>query len=73
MIGTHWDKDARTYKELIEYFYLEDVKLPHDVFPVQVFGIFDRVVINGQSLDRLREDAIKMLSRADKFGILPME
>jgi excinuclease UvrABC ATPase subunit len=73
LVGTNRNKEERTYKNLVEYFYLEEPSLPHDAFPVQVFGIFDRIQITEQTLSRLREDSIKMLSRTEKFGVKRME
>jgi len=48
---------------------LEDPKIPEHLFPVKLFGVFDRVTINESTLKRLKDDIIKMLTRAEKFGI----
>lgn len=66
-------EDDRTRQELVEYFYLEDPKIPEWLFPVKVYGIFDRVTINQSSLHRLKDDVIKMLVRAEKFGVMQMQ
>lgn len=39
---------------------------------MKVYGVFDRVTINASSLHRLKDDVIKMLVRAEKFGVLKM-
>jgi excinuclease ABC subunit A len=67
------DETHRTRKELVEYFYLEDPKIPEGLFPVKVYGVFDRITINQSSLHRLKDDVIKMLVRAEKFGVMQME
>ncbi len=53
--------------DMIEYFYLEDPKIPKKKFPIQLYGIFDRVTINKSTAHRLKDDTIKMLGRAEKF------
>jgi len=65
-------EEERTREELVEYFYLEDPKIPEWLFPVKVYGVFDRITINASSLHRLKDDVIKMLVRAEKFGVMPM-
>lgn len=67
------DEATRTRKELVEYFYLEDPKIPEGLFPVKVYGVFDRITINASSLHRLKDDVIKMLVRAEKFGVMQMQ
>lgn len=57
------------WKEPIEYFYLEDPNVPKDYFPIKVYGIYDRVTVEKNKLDRLKEDIIKILSETEKFGI----
>lgn len=54
---------------IIEYFYLEDPKIPNDAYPIKVYGIFDRITIEESKLQRLKEDIIKILSRVDKFWV----
>ncbi len=56
-------------KEPVEYFYLEDPNVPKEYFPLRVFGIYDRVTVEKNKLDRLKEDIIKILSETEKFGI----
>lgn len=53
----------------IEFFYLETPNVPESFFPLDVFGIYDRVTVEEKRLPRLREDIIKILSEAPKFGI----
>jgi hypothetical protein len=48
-------------QETIEYFYLEDPKVPKKLFPIQLSGVFDRVTINESTSRRLKDDIIKML------------
>lgn len=67
------EESNRTRTETVEYFYLEDPKIPDHLFPVKVFGIFDRVTINDSTVKRLKDDIIKMLTRAEKFGIRQSE
>lgn len=55
--------------ESIEYFYLEDPKIPDEMFPVKVSGVFDRLTIGESIHRRLKDDVIKMLSRTEKFGV----
>lgn len=56
-------------KELVEYFYLEEPNIPENYFPIRVFGIYDRITVEKNKLDRLKEDIIKILSETEKFGI----
>lgn len=55
--------------EPIEFFYLETPNVPESFFPLHVYGIYDRVTIEPSKMDRLREDIIKILADAPKFGI----
>jgi excinuclease UvrABC ATPase subunit len=48
---------------------LEDPNVPKEYFPLRVFGIYDRVTVEKNKLDRLKEDIIKILSETEKFGI----
>lgn len=56
-------------KETVEYFYLEDPNIPENYFPIKIFGIYDRITVETNKLDRLKEDIIKILSETEKFGI----
>jgi hypothetical protein len=56
-------------KEPVEYFYLEEPNIPESYFPVKVYGIYDRITVEKNKLDRLKEDIIKILSETEKFGI----
>ena len=53
----------------IEFFYLEDPQIPTDYFPINSYGIFDRVTLEEQKVWRLKEDIIKILSETKKFGV----
>ena len=53
----------------IEYFYLEDPQIPTDYFPINSYGIFDRVTLEEQKVWRLKEDIIKILSETKKCGV----
>ena len=53
----------------IEYFYLEDPQIPTDYFPINSYGIFDRVTLEEQKVWRLKEDIIKILSETKKFEV----
>lgn len=56
--------------ETVEYFYLEDPKIPKKHFPIRLYGIFDRVTINASTSRRLKDDIIKMLWKSEKFGVM---
>ncbi len=53
----------------IEYFYLEEPNIPESYFPLQSYGIFDRLTLEEQKLGRLKEDIIKILAETKKFGV----
>ncbi len=53
----------------IEYFYLETPNIPLEYFPVNIFGIYDRVTVEEAKLWRLKEDIIKILGEFKKFWI----
>lgn len=53
----------------IEYFYLEDPNIPENYFPINSFGIYDRITLEETKRVRLKEDIIKILSEAKKFGV----
>ncbi len=53
----------------IEYFYLETPNIPIGYFPIQTYGIYDRVTVEEAKLWRLKEDIIKILGEFKKFGI----
>lgn len=53
----------------IEFFYLEEPNIPESFFPAKVFGIYDRITIEEQKIDRLKEDVIKILNETNKFWI----
>lgn len=55
--------------EPIEYFYLETPNVPDDYFPLNTYGIYDRVTVEKEKLWRLKEDIIKILGEFKKFGI----
>lgn len=45
----------------IEYFYLETPNVPSEYFPLNTYGIYDRVTVEEEKLGRLKEDIIKIL------------
>lgn len=53
----------------IEYFYLEDPNIPENYFPINSYGIYDRITLEEQKMGRLKEDIIKILSESKKFGV----
>jgi hypothetical protein len=53
----------------IEYFYLEEPTVPEKYFPLQGYGIYDRITIEEQKIPRLKEDIIKILGESKKFGV----
>lgn len=57
------------HKEPVEYFYLEEPNVPKDYFPIKVYGIYDRITVEGNKIDRLKEDIIKILWETEKFGV----
>lgn len=54
---------------VVEYFYLESPAIPDKFFPIKVYGIFDRITVNEENHDRMREDIVKLLNEGTKFGI----
>jgi excinuclease ABC subunit A len=57
------------FPDPIEYFYLENPNIPKEYFPISLYGIYDRITIEETKIARLKEDIIKILSDAKKFGI----
>lgn len=70
LIAYGWNEENRDRKDLVEYFYLEDPKIQEDLFPVKVYGVYDRITVNDSTLRRLKDDIIKMLTRSEKFGVM---
>lgn len=62
-------KKDNTSLDPIEYFYLETPNIPAEYFPIQTYGIYDRVTVEGEKISRLQEDIIKILGEFKKFGI----
>ncbi len=62
-------KDKKDEIGPIEFFYLEEPNIPESFFPVKVFWIYDRVTVEKNKIDRLKEDIIKILNETNKFGI----
>jgi len=73
LVGYSWDKETKSFTDSVEYFYLEDPSIPSHLMPVNVYWVFDRVTINNSTVKRLKEDSIKMLTRADKFWVMIMD
>ncbi len=63
------EKEAKIHLEPIEYFYLETPNVPDNYFPLNIYGIYDRITVSEEKLGRLKEDIIKILWEAKKFGI----
>jgi excinuclease UvrABC ATPase subunit len=57
------------FPDAIEYFYLESPSVPKEYFPVSFYGIYDRMTVEEQKFERLKEDIIKILAEVKKFGI----
>ena len=57
------------WKEPVEYFYLEEPNVPKDYFPIKIYGIYDRITVEKNKIDRLKEDIIKILGETEKFGV----
>ncbi|MFZ2150874.1 MAG: excinuclease ABC subunit UvrA [Candidatus Absconditicoccaceae bacterium] len=57
----------------IEYFYLETPNVPENYFPINIYGIYDRITIAKEKIARLKEDIIKILGESNKFGIYIIE
>lgn len=57
----------------IEYFYLETPNVPDNYFPVNIYGIYDRVTIEDIKIARIKEDIIKILNETKKFWIFYTE
>lgn len=57
----------------IEYFYLETPNVPDEYFPLNIYGIYDRVTIEDIKIPRIKEDIIKILNESKKFGIFCAE
>lgn len=73
LLALQYDSQEHTRDNLVEYFYLEEPNIPLHHLPVKVYGIFDRVTITDETLSRLKEDSIRMLAMADKFGVYTVE
>ncbi len=70
---TWWPNRPSTDLDPIEYFYLETPNIPVEYFPINIYGIYDRVTVEETKLWRLKEDIIKILGEFKKFGIYTME
>ena len=70
-----WEKWTKKKWSLdpIEYFYLETPNVPAEYFPINTYGIYDRVTVEEEKLWRLKEDIIKILWEFKKFGIYVTE
>lgn len=61
--------DHEDVSHCVEYFYLESPNIPDHFFPLTVYGIFDRITLSDEHIDRLKEDIVKMLNEHNKFGL----
>jgi excinuclease ABC subunit A len=59
--------------EPIEYFYLETPNVPDVYFPLNIYGIYDRITIEEMKIPRIKEDIIKILNESKKFWIFCAE
>ncbi len=62
-----FDNDG--HSQCVEYFYLESPNMPDKFYPLTVYGIYDRITLNEENMDRLKEDIVKMLNEHNKFGL----
>lgn len=62
-----FDNEEKT--QCVEYFYLESPNIPEKYLPYTVYGIFDRITLSDDNLDRLKEDIVKMLNEHNRFGL----
>lgn len=53
----------------IEFFYLEEPNIDEKFLPLTIYGIYDRVTVEKDKLERLKEDCIKILAETSKFGV----
>ena len=51
------------------YFYLEEPSFNKENLPVDLYGIYDKIIVNKSNKYRLQEDLIKMFSLYDKIYI----
>lgn len=56
-------------ENVVEYFYLESPMIPDKFFPIKVYGIYDRITINTENRDRIKEDMVRLLNEWNKFGV----
>ena len=56
-------------ENVVEYFYLESPMIPDKLFPIKVYGIYDRITINIENRDRIKEDMVRLLNEGNKFGV----
>ncbi len=61
--------DNEESTQLVEYFYLESPNIPDKYLPFQVYGIYDRITLSADNMDRLKEDIVKMLNEHNKFWL----
>lgn len=65
--------DDKWNTQLVEYFYLESPNIPEKYLPLTVYGIYDRITLNDENQDRLKEDIVKMLNENSKFGVYQIQ
>lgn len=69
LVVTQYSNNEQKKTQPIEYFYLESPSLPEEYFPIALYGIYDRITVEKDKIERLKEDIIKILAEANKFGI----
>jgi len=52
---------------------LETPNVPDNYFPLNIYGIYDRITIEDIKIPRIKEDVIKILNETKKFGIFCAE
>ncbi len=62
-----FDNEENT--QCVEYFYLESPNIPEKYLPYTVYGIYDRITLVDENIERLKEDIVKMLNEHSKFGL----
>jgi len=62
-----FDNEEKT--QLVEYFYLESPNVPDKYLPFHVYGIYDKITLSPDNMDRLKEDIVKMLNEHNKFWL----
>ncbi len=57
----------------IEYFYLEDPNIPIENFPVNIYWIYDRFVINDKNKSRAKDAIVRILLEGKKLWVFSVD